>query len=132
VGTSSAKALPSPSWPLASPRREEDLLREEEEEGCDARRQAREHGYTRLPRSLHHNLFMRVHFENSCASLQLHYETQTLTAFFHYFYLGVSFHSLWSMVVIGYVWLYTHFIFQTLLDAFFPKLQAYGQGLKKL
>ena len=44
MGTSSAKALPSPSWPMASPRREEDLLQEEEEAGRDARRQAREHG----------------------------------------------------------------------------------------
>jgi len=44
MGMSSAKALPSPSWPMASPRREEDLLQEEEEAGRDARRQAREHG----------------------------------------------------------------------------------------
>ncbi|CAD6251884.1 unnamed protein product [Miscanthus lutarioriparius] len=43
VGTSSAAALPSPFWPPASPRREVDLLREEEA-GCDARRQAHEHG----------------------------------------------------------------------------------------
>jgi hypothetical protein len=121
VGTSSAKALPSPSWPLASPRREEDLLQEEDEEGRDARRQAREHGYTRLPRSPHHNLFMPVHFENSCTSLQLHYETQTLIAFFHFFYLGVSFHSLWSMIVIGYVLLYTHFYFSDFVRCILSK-----------
>ncbi|KAG0512420.1 hypothetical protein BDA96_10G011500 [Sorghum bicolor] len=30
-----------------------------------------------------------------------------LLCIFHCFYLGVSFHSLWSMVVIGYILLYS-------------------------